>query len=234
MSILNAKNKFSKDTTMLCKGVFILFLLIHHVFAKEFVDIYNISLPFKNLFPDIIIYFKICIAGFAFLTAYGITNNFMKNEVNNNMYISICTKRIIKLEFSIVIIYIMAILYKRFYLIQSIKEIYIKDGLFNILYLVIDSLGFASYFGTGQINVTWWYLSYAIVLIFCMPFIFHMVEKYSEIFCLVSLILPSVIWNDNVLFTSLFSSAVMGSYFAYNNIFVSLVKLGGGNGKLKF
>lgn len=47
-----------------------------------------------------------------------------------------------------------------------------------LLYMCLDMFGLAHYTHTPMLNMTWWYLSYAILLTAAMPFIYKAYEKF--------------------------------------------------------
>ena len=66
-------NAFSKEHTLITKGILTIILLTHHVFYPDYITGYGINtiLGDVKLVNRIMLYLKICIAGFAFLTAFG-------------------------------------------------------------------------------------------------------------------------------------------------------------------
>lgn len=125
----------------------------------------SVTLPNIDLFCYICAWAKICISGFAFLTAYGMTYSFRKIEKYDD-YIKLVCWRLIRLWADIFVAF-----YKRFVIIQSIRTLYDSGEGFNLLYLIIDMFGLVDFFGTPTMNSAWWYLSYAICLIVTIPFI---------------------------------------------------------------
>ncbi len=71
----NSANIFSKNHTLITKGILLILLLAHHVFYPDIITAYGINTILDDvlLVNRIVLYFKICIAGFAFLTAFGTT-----------------------------------------------------------------------------------------------------------------------------------------------------------------
>ena len=53
-----------------------------------------------------------------------------------------------------------------------------------LLHMFLDMLGLAEYAGTAQINVTWCYLSYVILLIAAMPFLYIAYKKFRYLLIL--------------------------------------------------
>lgn len=222
------KESFTKDHTLITKGILVIMLLAHHVFYKDDALPHNIDTIIKDtkVFYDIASYCKICIAGFAFLTAYGMTQKFKKMNSNDpKSYFTVTVKRLLKLELSIAIIYIFAVLYKRFVVVQSLQELYREEGesvAAMLLNMVIDMLGLADYSQTPLINVTWWYLSYAILLITAMPFIYMAYRKFRYLLILAGCLLPYAVLNSEVSFALLLPVVILGTAFSYEDWFAKL------------
>lgn len=124
---------------------------------------------------------KMCISGYAFLSAFGMTCSLKKlNDNTEKAYFKFVVRRIIKLEASLIFIYIVAILFKRFVMIESIRKVYENGNGFSFTCLIIDMLGMAEYFGTPTVNITWWYMSYALLLVVMMPFIYILYYFFTE------------------------------------------------------
>ena len=232
--------KFTKEHTLITKGILVLIMLIHHLFTPELVEQYSVNITMHNhtLFLYVCSFFKICISGFAFLTAFGMTHSFNKlSTFTPNDYFKVICKRLTSLMATAFAIYALAILYKRFVIVESIRELYCTDDGFSIIYMFIDLLGLAKYFNTPTLNVTWWYLTYAILLIVTMPYIYMAYRKYRYLLlpagCLIALILP----GSATMFFTLLPSVLLGVAFAYedwftkihistSNTFIKLIRIG--------
>lgn len=221
------------------KGILILFMLAHHLFYPGQIPIYGVKTLLDNpvSIDQIILFFRICVAGFSFLSAYGITCTIKNNAARGvNADMSVILKRLIKLESAALIIYILAVLYKQFVMSQSVFEFYSPSGPDNahvVLCMVLDAFGLASYMGSPLLNVTWWYLSYAILVIAIMPFVFKAYEKFRypllPAACLVALTIPGSrgdFWN-------FLPTVFLGCAFAYENWFEKLRSWKQGNKMIK-
>lgn len=220
---MNTSNTFTKEHTYITKSILVIMMLIHHLFTSELIAQYSttLTLPDSTLFTYISTYCKMCISGFAFLTAFGMTHSLKKIQSENatpSYFKTIC-KRLISLESSVLIIYILAILYKRFIVVESIRELYNTGSGFNILYMLIDMLGLSSYYKTPTINVTWWYLTYAILLIVTMPFIYMAYKKFRYLLLPVGCLLSLIILISTASFSTLLPSVLLGTAFAYEGWF---------------
>lgn len=219
---------FSRKHTMITKGILILLMLAHHVFSPDMMSLYPVKTLIRNpvLATQVITFFKICVAGFSFLTAFGITRTLKsKNPQTAAEGLSSVAKRLLKLESSVIVIYILAVLYKQFVMRESIGLFYAEadmDPAHILLSMCIDGLGLAVYMGIVPLNVTWWYLSYAILLIAVMPFLYKAYEKCRYLLlpaaCMLSLAIP----NMRVEFWCYLPTALLGCAFAYENWFERL------------
>lgn len=209
---------FTKEHSLILKGFMVMMLLFHHVFYGDTVTEQEIILCTGrvNFFANMVSYGKLCLSGFAFISAYGITCQLMACKGRMRDYLEICADRLVKINASCVFVYVIAVIYKRFVVGQSIRQVY-RDmsGPFHPPYMLLDALGLADLFGTPKINVTWWYFSYAIMLVCALPAIFILYRKVRVFaFPLIMFLL-----ND-----SMVGIAVLGVLFAYEDIFGKLDK----------
>lgn len=180
---------FGKEHTAIVKGILIIMMVIRHVLDDYYIEEYQVQSLISDgvLLDEIVRFCKICISGFAFLSAYGMTMHFKKEENRTRkFYLKSMCARLVKLESTIVFIYALAFLYRRLVVVKSIRKLYDNGNGFNPIYIVIDALGMSTYFGTPEINVTWWYLHFAILLIVTMPFLYMLYERFRY------LLLPTV------------------------------------------
>ena len=220
------QREFTKEMTLVTKGVLILMLLTHHLFYDNAIEAYHVLTISSDTIwlQELIQYFNICIAGFAFLSAFGMTRNLKRRGENSakGQLRAVC-KRLLKLESGIWFVFLCAALYKKQVLHESIKLLYVgAQNRFEPLYLLLDMCGLSTYFGTPHINVTWWYLSYAILLIAAMPILYRLYEKYRFAMIPAGLLLPVVIFKGDVYFASLLPGVILGIAFAYEDWFERL------------
>lgn len=214
-------NSFTKDHTLILKGILVLMLLFHHLFYPDMLDEYAVDTLIKDpvLLLSLVTWFKICVAGFCFITAYGMTRKFMSMpQKKYNNYAEVVAVRLIKLEMMIWFIYILAVLYKVF--IMDMKLDYGYNHVQSAIYILFDMVGLAKYAGTPMINVTWWYLPLSILLIFSMPIIYYAYSKGRYLLLGPVCLLPAVIFlKTDVLYAELLPVALLGTAFAYENWF---------------
>lgn len=216
---------FSQDHTLITKGILIIMMLVHHLFTQDLVQTYAVRIAFSNatMHQHISECCKMCISGYAFLSAFGMTCSLKKmNDNTEKAYFKFVVRRIIKLEASLIFIYIVAILFKRFVMIESIRKVYENGNGFSFVCLIIDMLGMAEYFGTPTVNITWWYMSYALLLVIIMPLIYMLYKRYG-LSLLMAVIGGAVIILQNKLnFAALLPSVLLGIAFASEGWFEKL------------
>ena len=230
---------FSKKHSTITKGILIILMLAHHVFSPDSITLYEVKTILHNpvLVTQIITFFKICVAGFSFISAFGITRSLMhKNPKNTAESMSVIIRRLLRLESAVITIYVLAILYRHFVMHQPVGMLYAEtdmDTAHTMLSMCIDALGLATYMGIPTINITWWYLSYAVLLIVVMPFIFMAYEKFRYLLlpaaCLISLVIPGF----RVEFWCYLPTVFLGCAFAYENWFERLLEWKQGNIMIK-
>ena len=114
---------FSRQHSTITKGILIILMLAHHVFSPDLVTLYEVKTFLHDpvLVTQIITFFKICVAGFSFISAFGITRALKNQNFQNPQEgISVILKRLIKLESAVIIIYILAAFYKQFVMHQPV------------------------------------------------------------------------------------------------------------------
>ncbi len=183
---MTADGVFSKRVTLTAKGIAILLMLFHHLFydAPGFVDRYAVSAAPLSwpLLNSLSFYGKICVSVFVFLTGYGMSINLsQRNTVQRQQY---AVSRFLKLECGFIFIYLLTLLSS--VLQPSRMAAYFTEGKAKgLLLMVFDGLGLANFFGTATYNGTWWYMSFAIFLIFLMPVAVRLHEQFG--ICMVAI-----------------------------------------------
>lgn len=206
------KSGFTKEKSFITKGILILMLLFHHVFASPPIDVELLFID-DVLLMKLAKWGKLCISGFVFISAYGMTKQMMK-LVDMSETVKAVARRLIKLEANCLFIYVFAIIYKRFGALESIRELYTDNyGDFCPIYMLIDGLGLANFFETPILNVTWWYLSFAVLFILSFPALLYMYRKMRWF------LFPLVLLFS---LDTKIAAAVLGIAFAYEGWFEKL------------
>ena len=233
---LNRLN-FTKDQTLIAKGLFIILLLSHHLFYFNNLETYHIKtiIQDENFLNYLFFFCKICVGGFVFLSAYGITLIFMSQKENcgTGTYFSIMINRLLKLLFSFWPVFFLALIAQQFMGQKNVMDFYRSEGYFRPLYMVFDGLGLSKYFQTPTLNITWWYLTLAIILIILMPLIYMLVKKFGWlVFIPAFFILPYMLDQDYDL-GYLIPTMILGTICAKDNLLNRLRNLGQGRKLMK-
>ncbi len=213
---------FSKESTNITKGILIILMLLHHLFSGDVIE----SRELVPLFDDVVFrthlieYMRILLGGFAFLSAFGIARGYKGKDISPELCIKKTGGRLVSLFSMMLPIYVLSVLYMRFVRGEHIKLLYVgAEGKFSPVYMIIDMLGLSSYFGRTGFNVTWWYLSYAILLIAAAPLLIELYRKYRYTLLLPALFLPWVMFKSDAHFAVLLPSAMLGIAFAWEDWF---------------
>lgn len=196
---------FSVDVSNRIKAIAIIGIVFYHMVAcsPEFVEMFGI----KSLIMDdkTLMYVsslgKIFVSVFVFISAYGISIGLNgKKEVGP--YLS---KRIKKLYFSFLVVFILVQLYAcfNFFVLGSNKwagTTYEHENLMmSIIYFILDALGLASAFGTPDFCGTWWYMSIAFALIGIIPIMKSLYDKYGLGFAAIAIVCVSYFFRYTAL-----------------------------------
>ncbi len=212
------ENGFGLRDTNVAKGFFVLIMVFHHVFYP---DVYWYIKNLAEIEPTVFMeqacrFAKVCVGGFSFLSAYGITKKCINNKESD---IKICITRVVKLYFSFWPIFIVGIIGTLLFGEKSILDIYVNsyNQNFSWILMVADMLGFAYPLKTGTLNVTWWYLSVALYLVFAVPLYNKLHTRFGWLFAVVMCMLPYVTEVEPAIL--LFVIPTLGIVFARENIF---------------
>lgn len=188
------KYSFDIKQTNIVKGFFILVMIFHHVFHVHMN--YNLTFVTGGEVPELLTqiahYGKICVGGFCFLSAYGITKKLMQDkEKVRNIVIS----RLVKLYMTLWPVYVFGIVGTLLFGNKPLSMIYIssKTQTFSWIYPLLDVLGLADFFHTPMLNAHWWYMSVALYTILLTPVIFYLYKKFKFWPVLVILVLAYMI-----------------------------------------
>lgn len=191
---------FEKRDTLVVKGIAILLMLFYHLFeSKELLTTLNVDhRPFsQDSFLMLSGFGNICVALFVFLSAYGITRGLSAEEAEGAYDLSSSLReawrRCLKLIGSFALMYVSVnLLWFSYFDYEKLYGSGWQGGMFGLL----DMLGLAQVFGTPTLNMTWWYMETALVIIFLIPLIYPAVKRAGRYLIVPALLLPSVISLD--------------------------------------
>lgn len=201
--------QFTKEHSLAVKGLAILLLLLYHLFESEqlvtSMEVNYSPFPLKG-FLTCTGFGNICVAVFVFLTAYGIATGLLADaEMTAAKAYRQATRRFVILMANF------AVLYSSVNLLWWYKFDYHSlygDGKQGLLYALTDAAGLSMFFDTPTLNMTWWYMELAYVLIFLVPLITWLVKKIGYPVLLLVILLPSVVLlypdTERYLFTAVF------------------------------
>ncbi len=233
---------FSKKDTLAIKGIAILLLLHYHNFfqSSRFVN-YNVDLsPFSESTMLLLTsFFKICVAIFAFLSAYGLTLSLKKYNSNScltgEQYKSYLGQRLLKLMWGYWFVFLISLIavsvlkpersFPTYFTGNGIESI--VQGIFKML---LDFLGLTFLSDTPSMNGTWWYMGLAIFIVIVVPFITMLYKKWGVLLVLLAcFIVPRMIFPAENFevgeYNNLFKwmlVVILGSVFAQYDILVRM------------
>lgn len=188
------KYSFELKQTNMVKGFLILIMIFHHVFHVHMN--YNLSYFSGKDVPEwlnqIANYGKVCVGGFCFLSAYGITKKLEKRDSDIK---GIVISRLVKLYLAFWPIYLFGIVGTILFGNKSLSSIYISPQTqkFSWVLPVLDILGLADYFKTPMLNAHWWYTSVALYVVLLTPIIWGICKKNSYLVTVVILAMAYVL-----------------------------------------
>lgn len=162
---------FTKNDTLVAKGVAVILLLIHHLFYS--MD-YNFSsfLISKEGWVDLAKIGKVCVAMFLVLSGYGLCASYKTKSPKLLDFYKHNYGRLYKEFLPVSIIFVSLILYLNDWNLEAIYGEKWKDVTFRSL------LGISYFYNEDGINGSWWFVSLVIVLYFLFPLLYRIICKY--------------------------------------------------------
>lgn len=182
---MNKKYPFSVDVSNRIKAIAIIGIVFYHMIAcsPDYVEKFGVISLWMS--QETLMYIsdlgKVFVSVFVFISAYGICVG-LESKKDIASYL---TKRIKKLYFAYLVVFILVQLYACFdvFVLGASKwagSVYDHENiLMSIVYFLIDGCGLASAFGTPDFCGTWWYMSIAFALIGMIPMMKTLYEKYG-------------------------------------------------------
>lgn len=211
------EGEFSRESTLIVKGVAILFLLQYHLFGDA-VTIADLQVDYRPFPLEGFLTFSkfgnVSVAVFVFLTAYGITRGLMEQEgiTARNMYRQ-ALWRMLRLMAGFAALYAsVTLVWMRWFDFPSLYG----EGKQGLLYMLADGMGLAQILDTPTLNMTWWYMEIAYALIFLAPLLHILVQKIGYSLLPVMVLVPILVELNPDISRYLFTAAV-GVCAAYGN-----------------
>lgn len=193
---------FSKNDTLVVRGIAITMLMFHHNFRLESV-FKGMSFSFFPFSQSSVVIFcnflKICVGMFAFLSAYGLTLSLRKYDnnslLNSRQYSHFISNKLLNLMWGFWFIFILSEILCAIIAPSYTMDYFANGGVRGILNIFIDFLGLAKLVGTTSLNGTWWYMSLAILIILFVPFMVKLCKKFNAFASIAFLvIIPRLIY----------------------------------------
>ncbi len=198
-------SEFSKKDTLVVKGMAIIFLILYHCFsAKDRLCGYDVSFGLMDEYTAMYIFesMNICVGIFAFLSSYGLTKTMMLKyktlDLDRHNVSDFVTRRTVSLIGSFLIPYILCAVPT--FIFTDYNTYGDVDFVFN---MIADILGIAGLLGSRMLVGTWWYMSFALIIIFLLPFTVRLYRRFG-VLCVVPFILVPFLLN-----TSFFSAKAL-------------------------
>ena len=220
------KSGLSKNDSVAIKGIAIILMLLHHLYVEPGrFEMYDVSFaPFTEGSVIIISRLaKMCVCMFAFITGYGLLKSISRVQLDKNNVTKWSISRLIKMLsgfwFVYVVSFIVTFILNRLPVTQYFQG-RISEGL---VYILIDFLGLANFFGTPTLIGTWWYMSAAIVFVLIIPIAYMAAKKVGYlpiitiVYALARLIGKGYPGTVNIY--SFIPSVLFGMMFADHNLF---------------
>ena len=188
---------FNKESSKEVKGFAILMLLAYHLFESAEL-IHSTGVDYRPFPLEGFLTFSgfgnVCVSVFVFLTAYGITTGLYRQEgISIKDAYRQASKRFLRLMLQFMALFISVNVLWGF--IFDYHKLYgmNKQGM---LYFLTDAAGFSQLFDTPTMNMTWWYMKVAYILIFLIPVLYFAVRKIGYPMLLIAFFLPFVVSMD--------------------------------------
>lgn len=174
---------FDKIESLKVKGIAILLLLFHHLFYN--LDRVNSSgmkyiLFTKENVSIVAVMARICVWLFAFVSVYGLTLQYENKKESVGHFIA---RRWVALMKSYWFVYVLVVV---FTIIGDADAINVYEG--NGLYVVLDFMGWADFFGTPTLQGGWWYMCFAQILLILIPVFSSICKKFGYVSVLIGFV----------------------------------------------
>lgn len=214
----------TKHQTYMCKGLAIFMIFFHHLFSlEEQYGGYNVVFAplSENFVVTLARICKVGVAMFVFLTGYGYTKS---HNSKNEEYDVVTCRRYFRLMFGFWFVFILAM--SSSFLGRNPLDVYGRRIPEFFLNLFFDMLGISTIMRTPEFNVTWWYMSYAVLLVFVTPFFIKVTKSLKTAIVPITILLPRFLTeNLQRAFWWYLLSLILGIYFAEFEILEKMERL---------
>ena len=217
----------TKKNTNITKGIAILLVYVHHLFYNvDFAEYGIVFGPVFNTGASLNMFgflAKVCVSMFVFLSAYGTFKSFASLKIpgNSGEYLTVTSKnaakRYVKLLAAFQLVWILAVGTGKL-LGYSMNAVFGEPSVNSLFYTIVDFFGVSNIVGTPTYNGTWWYMSYALMLVACMPIFSLICIKLDGMVMVVSFFLIRYLAADFT-FSWYMMTVFAGILFAKNRYF---------------
>lgn len=167
-------SKFTKEHTLVLKGVAILFLLIHHGWQST--D-YVFYIGGKDLISNLQSFAKICVAIFVMLSGYGLYMSYAKKNLSRTKdKLMFVTQHLIKIYLTFWFVYIIGVLVIG-NIIGNVGEIYSGHPLY---YMLMDCTGLSYFAQSPKYVNSWWYITATVIYYVAFPVLYKIIKSLKN------------------------------------------------------
>lgn len=208
------------------KGIAVLLLIFHHMYRTvEDIELTGVELNFIS--AEAISHFafccRICVYIFSFLSAYGITLNYIsrkKGVSNFRFIIGRWIKLLTPFMFTLCCLWIL-------FAVLPSADLSVYDN--SPVYMILDLFALNDVTGNSyhMLNAVFWYMNYAVIELILFPLFFLFVKKFNwyallafaVIYNYIPIVFQSPYGGD---YNCYFFTILLGILFAGNNIFTHI------------
>ena len=208
-------NRFTKNDTMILKGVAILFLFLHHGWQSTEVTFFVSGI---DLVSNLQSFAKICVAIFVILSGYGLYCSYERQQISNiKQTIQFVSVHIIKIFLTFWLVFILAALFIGT-ITGNFQTVYAGHPFY---YVLMDGMGISYFTVSPKFVNSWWYISATLLYYVCFPILYAVIKKLKRLnWILLPLFTVILLLNDGINTVIIyFAFFVFGMIFAERKIF---------------
>lgn len=228
-------NLFTRADSQAIKGIAILFVMFKHLLgdAEDYGD-HEVVLWFlsQETFHDICYYLTISLPMFAFVTVYGIAYKMGTTNPDRAGTERMIVKQFSNLMIPFWVVFVIAQIVCNLTGVKTYGDFY-GGGYRGAMYFVLDALGLAWAMDEWPLNPTWWYMSFAMMLICLAPLMAKGAERFGFVFFIAVLLFCRMSGFANTYCFNYLTLGILGAVFYYSDIFGLIDKWFGKNLRTK-
>lgn len=232
-------SSMNKRASNIAKGLAIIMMIWHHAFYSIEAIVERVgeqetqALLYSPLGSNMVFTlaktFKLCVPIFVFITGYGTYCSLMRRKEgcaspSSNKLDLVCYSlgHHVGLILKLLPILVLGIIACNVTGTRTLRSVYGGKGhLAAGFYFLIDALGLARVLDTPSFNATWWYLSFAVLLIYLVPLLIALSERFDSLPLLaICCIAPSFLdMQMSAAFNRYLPAAILGIFCAQHQVF---------------